>query len=245
MKITFLGTGKFSSATRRCSATLLNDQILVDIGYGAITGLWEKNLNTENINTLILTHFHDDHIGDLWWMLSRRGAREEVHPLTIIAPTGFGKYVLGYYRTCIGPAETLQDMAFYNNMKGIKIIEMTEFDSCNVGGVRVSSFPAVHSKKHHCLGYVLDIYGDKIGFSGDTYCNRVLEEQIPSAPVWVINCPIEKNDSDRHMGLIDVQRIATPNMNKKFYITHRGEYHAPTNPNIFLPNDGDEVEVNN
>jgi len=69
IKITVLGSGTCAVTTRRsCASYLLQlgkKQILLDIGFGALRRLVEAGFDYRNIDGVICSHFHLDHIGDL------------------------------------------------------------------------------------------------------------------------------------------------------------------------------------
>ena len=70
MKLTFLGTG-CAWTKRGCASYLINNNIMVDPGFGSIKQLLrsdEKLLHhekIERIDLILITHFHSDHFFDI------------------------------------------------------------------------------------------------------------------------------------------------------------------------------------
>jgi len=68
MKITILGKyGSFPAANGACSGYLIEDgdnHILIDCGNGVLSRL-QKYCSIENLDAIVISHLHDDHMGDL------------------------------------------------------------------------------------------------------------------------------------------------------------------------------------
>jgi len=250
MKIRFLGTGDMGTK-RGCASFVLDDQILFDCGFGTVRTLIDSGLDIEDINVLVLSHFHIDHTGDLLFFLTRReykGWNEGVvdgkyikekipmKPLTIVAPLGFKEYLLSIYNGNIVTRHKSLDECAHLNLDGVTIIEMDE-DGKFVGekdstidGINITSFGVNHlsktgnpySAKKLYLGYIIQIGNKVIGCSGDTnYCDG-LEKNLPNAEVWVIDCARPKNGpTKRHMSLDCIEKIALQYPDKKSYTIHR------------------------
>jgi ribonuclease BN (tRNA processing enzyme) len=88
MKLQFLGTGN-PRTERALSSYLVDEKILFDCGGGTVRRLIETGANISKINTLIISHFHGDHVTDLPLFLFKRwaltGGKEK---LTVIIPRG-------------------------------------------------------------------------------------------------------------------------------------------------------------
>ncbi|WP_342358701.1 MBL fold metallo-hydrolase [Terrarubrum flagellatum] len=69
MRLTLLGTGSpLPSLTRASTGHLIeenNQKILIDVGPGAVTRLLECGVQPTDIDNILLSHLHFDHVGDL------------------------------------------------------------------------------------------------------------------------------------------------------------------------------------
>jgi ribonuclease BN (tRNA processing enzyme) len=83
--ITLLGTGTSQiTLERRASSVLIgldDTKILFDCGHGVLQRLLEIGVHPNNINHIILSHFHPDHVSDLIPFL-HTGAKAKHNPRT-------------------------------------------------------------------------------------------------------------------------------------------------------------------
>jgi ribonuclease BN (tRNA processing enzyme) len=92
-----LGTGgpRPDGRAASCNLVLVNGQarFFVDVGSGAFTRLGELHINTDQADTIFLTHLHIDHTADLPSLIKAR-AVVATHPIhwTIYGPSGAGSY---------------------------------------------------------------------------------------------------------------------------------------------------------
>ena len=92
MKLKILGSGTIISDkhTSNCSGYLLDDRLLFDCGPGVWRALNENRLSPTQINHILLSHFHVDHVSDLLPILLSRWMfkNERKNPVYIIGPQG-------------------------------------------------------------------------------------------------------------------------------------------------------------
>ena len=73
MKLTLLGTGCPSVDFKRCGSSNListkSTKILVDCGSGVTQRLNQSKNSSADIDALLLTHLHTDHVIDLYQLL--------------------------------------------------------------------------------------------------------------------------------------------------------------------------------
>ena len=239
MKITFLGTGMLTAKSGSTSF-VVDDHILFDIGNGVTDALVENGLDTKNIDTIVVSHFHTDHFGDIMYFVTKRYLLGETNSeLKIIGPVGTQEKVEGLYKIMnfdIAGGELL-------NINKIKYIELDNGNEYQGEGFSLKAFNVIHGKSR-CLGYVFANSQGMLGYSGDSAYTQEIIENIPNADNWVI----EANDIDEfkgwHIGLKNIEELAAKHTDIDFYVVHRRdkEYTTPLT-NIHLPNDGDSVEV--
>lgn len=92
-----LGSGGPRAAGRAASSYLLRvdsvPRVLVDVGPGSSTRLGETGVPTDALGTVLLTHLHIDHAGDLpGFVKSRDLLSDGPVGLRIFGPTGRGPY---------------------------------------------------------------------------------------------------------------------------------------------------------
>jgi Metal-dependent hydrolases of the beta-lactamase superfamily III len=159
MKLTVLGNnGPYPSAGGACSGYLLSNEnanILVDCGNGVLSNL-QKLITFEEIDAIILTHLHSDHISDMMVLKyaiqikRKRGQFGEVIP--VYAPP---EPADEYNRLDVKDAFSLQPITgeMTLDIKGIKI--------------------RFEKMKHPSLDFAVsfEYSGKRLVFSGDTSWN--------------------------------------------------------------------------
>ena len=92
LDVIFLGTaGSVPSASRQTAATLIRrggERILVDCGEGTQRRLMQSAAGLTDIDTILITHGHADHILGLPGLLRTFALRERTAPLALFGPEG-------------------------------------------------------------------------------------------------------------------------------------------------------------
>ena len=107
MLLKILGTGT-SQVTKERTATanyikIGNKSILLDCGCGTLVRLNQSNISVRDIDIILISHYHIDHISDLlpflwalkWPQMNRK------KDLTIIGPKGFKKFYAQYIKPIV------------------------------------------------------------------------------------------------------------------------------------------------
>ncbi|MDI9617313.1 MAG: MBL fold metallo-hydrolase [Methanothrix sp.] len=176
MYVTLLGTGAgIPQPDRAQSSLLIRDEhlLLIDCGAGALFRLGELGLSPLEIETVLLTHLHLDHVADL-------------------LPLAKARYLLGRpWLSVFGPAGTEQLVrslqSLYPYLHSIRL-EVTEIEAgCRfeLCGFSVQSASAVHSVPALCYR----IEGSSIlTCSGDTEPNADVSELAAGSDLLVHEC---------------------------------------------------------
>lgn len=124
--ITLLGTGTCQIELERRASSVLLDldgmYILFDCGHGIVQRLLEVGVQPNEIEHIVLSHFHPDHVSDLIPLL-HAGARSRRNPRTldlhIYGPSGVQKLIGGFVN--IFGASSLQQPSY-----SVVVSEVTE-----------------------------------------------------------------------------------------------------------------------
>jgi len=193
IQLAFIGTGT-CNATRRKPQSLVfsinGELICVDFGggaYHAIASLNNLDFNYGNISTVILTHYHVDHISglpDLLWgeMWDYTGHRTE--PLTFVGPKG----LKNFYEDRLLPF-----MGDYPLPFKVELVELHDGDIYEGNGFKLQSNTLAHGD--FSSGYFFDFGLKKIAITGDTgYCDA-LQRLLSVADIAVIEWGIASEDT--------------------------------------------------
>lgn len=97
LELVVLGSGGPRSAGRAASSYLFalngTPRIVVDLGPGSFARLGETGVAADRLETVLLTHLHIDHVGDLPALIKSRDlSAEETVSFQIFGPAGSGLY---------------------------------------------------------------------------------------------------------------------------------------------------------
>lgn len=162
-----------SDRAQACVAIITDERIiLVDAGIGSAGVFSAAALPAQNITTLLLTHFHSDHLGGIYdfnlnsWVAGRR------NPIRVLGPEGVERLVQGInvmyqndrvYRVAHHGSDLLNPAA--GLLLAEKIVPGVIIDE---GGLKVTAFLVSHEPVSTAYGYRFDYRGRSVVVSGDT-----------------------------------------------------------------------------
>jgi ribonuclease Z len=192
------GTGSPLPDQRRngaCSFVLAGKHLfIVDSGPGSTRTLELMRLPFKDVEAVLLTHVHSDHIGGLGELMLKawtRGPRTK--PLKVVGPTGVEKVVEGFNMafaldTGFRVAHHPPTLAAPEGAGGTAEI-VTSFDSNGAAVVfeapdlKVSAFLVDHRPVKPAFGYRFDYKGRSLVISGDTLPSESLRRQAQGADI--------------------------------------------------------------
>lgn len=146
--ISLLGTGGMMPLPKRWLTSLLlrynGSSLLIDCGEGTQIALREVGWSFKPIDTILLTHFHADHISGLPGMFLTMGNADRTDPVTVIGPKGVERVIAAV--RVMAP-----ELPFEIRCVPIEGNEQ-EFD---VSGLKVKAFRVNHNIP--CYGYSVSL----------------------------------------------------------------------------------------
>ena len=189
LDITLLGTGGMMPLPRRWVTSLLvrynGASLLVDCGEGTQIALREKGWSFKPVNTILLTHFHADHIAGLPGFFLTMGNSDRTEPVTVIGPRGLSR-IMTAVRT-IAP-----ELPFEVNFIEIDGNEQIFL----IDGMEITAFRV----QHNIVCYAYEI---SVRRKGRFDAARAKAQEIPLR-FWN---PLQKGET-----IEDGERIYTPEM---------------------------------
>ena len=193
MVFTTLGTmsGPIANPKRSQPAYVLHNnqqKILIDVGDGAAGQLSKVNIPLDDVQTIILSHHHIDHIGGLFAILGMRQQTNIYTDLTIYGPFGTKKLVdqliasLQALQDFLSEITKTQKKTAFNT---VKVVEVTDGSKFTVGSVSVTAVTNTHypfppgsadAARFQSLSYRFDLPDRSILFTGDTAPCKKVEE---------------------------------------------------------------------
>lgn len=218
MKIQVLGSGNaFNQQSRFNSSYLITSAqgvVLVDFGFTTLLALQQNQIPLDAINTIFITHYHGDHFGGLpAFFLAKKYIAEKGH-VALVGPGPVAAKVKELqsvlYQGTEGILEELPIQYFgveagksYNNPFPFEVVEMKHSDP---------SLP---------VGYILEIEGKKIGFSGDTCWHEGIEPFVNACDYVILECNFTQKIGEGHISVEELEASAVIQNNKEhIYLTH-------------------------
>jgi ribonuclease Z len=174
MEIVFLGTGCPVVSTERYGPAQLiladGAKILVDCGSGVTQRLLAAGVPGRDLDALLLTHLHSDHLVDLYQLIVSSWHQGRDRPLPVYGPPGTRRYVEGLM--ALWEPELSQRVAHERRPSTAALeVAVTEIAAGQVlafGGLSVRVVEVDHKPVRHAYGFVFEAGGKKLVLSGDT-----------------------------------------------------------------------------
>ena len=163
-----------------------DDLFVVDIGDGSNQNLRSWNIDFRNIEAVLITHLHSDHIADLpglhqnAWVVGERNSK-----LKVFGPEGVDQLTQGIEMAYA------HDYVFRNEHHGDAVapLEYAGFDTNVIdlndpvifdnGELKITAFKVVHEPIDPALGFKFEYKGRSLVITGDTsYTQSVIDNSM-------------------------------------------------------------------
>jgi ribonuclease BN (tRNA processing enzyme) len=197
-EVVFVGTSDaFGAGGRRQSALLVRAPqggLLLDCGMTTTTGLTALGIARDEIDAILISHFHGDHFGGIPALLLAalyEDARRK--PLLIAGPHGIERRV-HQIAAAMGYAIEEREWSF-----PIQFVELQVGREIPIGPTQVHSFETRHQPHTNPHGVIVSAGGRRIGYSGDTGWFDALPRCIGGVDLFVCECTYHDTDFEFHL----------------------------------------------
>ena len=202
-EIVFIGTSDaFGACGRRQSAILLrapNGSVLLDCGATTGTGLGDLGIARDEIDAVLISHFHGDHFGGIpSLLLATLYEDARTRPLHIVGPIGIEQHVRGLAAAMCYALED-RDWSF-----PIVFTEFSAGQSFDAGPVRCEAFETLHQPITSPHGLVVHSGNQRIAYSGDTGWFPELPRHVAGADLFICECTYYKQGFGLHLSHDDL-----------------------------------------
>jgi ribonuclease BN (tRNA processing enzyme) len=188
---------------------------LFDCGPGTLRSLVNNGFELSQINRVVITHFHLDHVLDLFALAyARRNPGFRAGDLELIGPTGLQKFVEKVGRALGGVDRGFDGVRYFEVDPGQQIVskDFPEY-----------SLSAVHT--HHnqqSLSFRVDLTaGGSVCYSGDCGEDPVLADLALGVEVFCCECSFpEENAQPNHLHPRGAARLAARAECSRLLLTH-------------------------
>ena len=222
MELTLLGTGCPKVDFKRFGPSNLvttnNTNILIDCGSGVTQRLDQIKVSTANIDALLLTHLHSDHVVDLYQLIISSWHSYRIKPWLIYGPKGTKKFVSKIMDAW--KDERLQRIKYESRSSSLAfktiIKEFKSKGNLKIKDLKIKYFEVDHKPVKYAYGFNFYSKNKKLTISGDTKpCENLMQFA-------------QKADVLLHEVFIDGEFKETNKMRSKKTLHNVRSYHTPS-----------------
>lgn len=214
LKLTVLGSGScvIEQNHRASSGYILEiagKVMMVDTGTGSTGNIPDTDYSVQDIDVVINTHRHPDHISDLVPVLQDKVVRSfstEEGRVTLYGPEGHVEYLEDrmFHEMLEKPSEIKEKFGFTVDIHEIEDEQSIAED------LLMSSVEALHGpEKFKCLSLKFESEGESVVFTGDTDYNPQLEDFAEGADLLITDCSRPADEQvEGHMNVEECARLA-------------------------------------
>lgn len=194
---TLLGTnsGAIPDPERMQPANVLrvgDRAILIDAGDGAAAQLAKAGISLRQVDTILISHLHFDHIGGLFALMSQRFQMQQKSPLKIYGPTGTSRFVTALCATMDGASQST-DLASYGSAAcaNVSATDMTARDALSIHGIEITAAENTHyatsgkQASMRSLSFRFRTAAGSLVYTGDTGPSVAVERLARDADILV------------------------------------------------------------
>jgi ribonuclease BN (tRNA processing enzyme) len=193
-----------------------NVNALIDCGSSSLVGMNKLAIDRNAISTILITHFHADHIGGLpFFILEANYVLKRQSALTIAGPPGLKARYAEMMDAAYPGTQTLQ-LSFPLTLREVEIGKRNE-----IGNMRVTPFRVVHDDRAGpCLGYRCETESKVVAYSGDTQWTDTVIDIGRNADLFICEAYTRDKPITSHMALSSLEKHLPQIKPKRLVLTH-------------------------
>jgi ribonuclease BN (tRNA processing enzyme) len=221
VKVTFAGTGDAFGSGGRFNTCFVVEAadicFAIDFGATSLNALNVLGFPHNKIDVILLTHLHGDHCAGVASLMldAMLGAKRQTS-LTIAGP-----------RETRGHLPKVQDALFPGSggmtpKFDVEVIEMDTMKSCDICGLKVTTWPALHTEATNPTSMRVEVDGKVIAYSGDSAWTEHIPVVADDADLFISECYMFEKRVPFHMNYPDLIEHKDEITAKRMILTHLG-----------------------
>jgi ribonuclease BN (tRNA processing enzyme) len=222
MQLQFVGCGDALGSGGRfntCFHVTGNDvNFLIDCGASSLPALKRLGIAREDIDLILITHFHGDHFGGLPFLLLDAQFSRRTRSLVIAGPAGIETRLT-----------QVMEALFENSSKTkqrfeLSVVELKPEETHAFGAVKVTPYSVVHGESGGpFLAYRIEAEGHVIAYSADTEWTQTLIPAARDADLFIAEAYTYDKVVKNHLSL-KMLEAHLPEINpKRLVLTHMSD----------------------
>ena len=236
LTIGFLGVGSAIRTPYANVGTLLDGTLLVDAPPACAYFLRTLNAEPDDIDVVLITHLHGDHVFGLPLLLTESLARPRTRRIDVCGPLGIESVTRELLRLAwpdVAPEQILQAAA-------VEFTEWVPWSTVPVGSWQATPVPVTHGTLP-AYGLRLERGAHRVFHTGDTGMAPTVTQEVASATLVVADVSSVRPRGSTHMSLVDLDGLRAAAPDVSIMAVHRDFAH-PVREHLLFPEDGQLFE---
>src|SRR6478752_4516773 len=222
MQLRFVGCGDALGSGGRfntCFHVTGNSvNFLIDCGASSLPALKRLDVVRDDIDLILITHFHGDHFGGLPFLLLDAQFTRRTSPLVIAGPEGIEARLV-----------QVMEALFENSSKtkqrfDLSVVALKPAETRTFGAVDVTPFPVVHGESGGpFLAYRVEAEGRVIAYSADTEWTETLIPLGREADLFIAEAYYYDKPVKNHLSLKTLEARLPEISAKRLILTHMSD----------------------
>ena len=191
---------------------------LIDCGASSLPALKRQGIARDDIDLILITHFHGDHFGGLPFLLLDAQFTRRTRPLVIAGPQGIETRLT-----------QVMEALFEHSSKTkqrfeLSVMALTPEEKRSFGAVDVTPFPVVHGESGGpFLAYRVEAEGRVIAYSADTEWTETLIPAARDADLFIAEAYYYDKIVKNHLSLKTLEAHLPEIRPKRLVLTHMSD----------------------
>ena len=222
MQLRFIGCGDALGSGGRANTcfqvTGESINFLIDCGASSLPAMKRLNVARDDIDLILITHFHGDHFGGLPFFLLDAQFARRTRPLVIAGPQGIETRLA-----------QLMEALFEHSSKtkqrfDLSVVALNPGESRTFGAIKVTPYPVVHGESGGpFLAYRVEAGGRIISYSADTEWTDTLISAARGADLFIAEAYYYDKIVKNHLSLKTLE-AHLPEINaRRVILTHMSD----------------------
>jgi len=222
MRLQFVGCGDaFGSGGRFNTCFHLTGQrtnALIDCGASSMIALKKLGIRANDIQVILITHFHADHFGGIpFFLLDAQFFAKRTEPLVIAGPPGLPRWFERVMETSF-PGSSTTKTRF-----DLTLRELAAGESAEIAGMRVTPQTVEHGPGGPFFALRVEAEGKSVAYTGDTEWTESLVAAAHDVDLFVAEAYFRDKQVKTHLDLATLERHLPRIRPRKLVLTHMSD----------------------
>jgi len=222
MQLQFVGCGDALGSGGRNNTCLhitgSHANFLIDCGASSLPALKRLDIARDDIDLILITHFHGDHFAGLPFLLLDAQFTRRSRPLVIAGPEGIEMRLT-----------QVMEALFENSSKtkqrfDLSVIALKPEETRAFGAIKVTPYPVMHGESGGpFLAYRIEVEGRIIAYSADTEWTETLIPAAREADLFIAEAYYYDKVVKNHLSLKTLEAHLAEINPKRLVLTHMSD----------------------